>query len=55
MLFLPSIGLNFVPSIVVKGLCHGFLASLKSQNIPLFRRKPTNNGLFLLTIAILVH
>ena len=28
--------------------------SLNSQNIYLCRRKPTNNGLFLLTIAILV-
>ena len=36
----------------LKGLCHGFLASVNSQNIYLCRRKPTNNGLFLLTIAI---
>ena len=28
--------------------------SLNSQNIYLCHRKPTNNGLFLLTIAILV-
>ena len=32
-----------------------FIISLNSQNIYLRRGKPTNNGLFLLTIAILVH
>ena len=36
------------------GFCHGFLASLNSRNIYLCLGKPTNNGLFLLTIAILV-
>ena len=37
----------------LKGLCHGLL-SLNSQNMYLCHKKPTNNGLFLLTIAKLV-
>ena len=40
----------------VKGALSRIISiSLNSQNIYLCRRKPTNNGLFLLPIAILVR
>lgn len=38
-----------------KGLRHGFIQILNSQNLHLFRRKPKNKGPFLLPIAILEH
>ena len=40
----------------VKGACHElFSVSLNSQNIYFGHRKPTDNGLFLLTIGTLVR
>ena len=38
---------------VQKGLCHGFYEIFGQPNLYLCRRKPKNNGPFLLNIAIL--
>ena len=50
---------NHQPPERIKGSIKGVLSwiisiSLNSQNIYLCYRKPTNNGLYLLTIAVLV-
>ena len=40
---------------IKRALSRLFSISLSNQNIYFCRRKPTNNGLFLLPISILVH